>query len=615
MRPSSKVVAEVGIRYNLPLRSASLPFRTGTPHAAICRMWEAVTPNSRQIGSGGLTMKRFVIKLTLPALGAVGLVALFGLAPQPAAAQSGNILTNPSFEQPFELHEAADGGGFVAHGWEPWWYNDSGGEFDGPEFKQANISVDPNRVRSGEDAQQYFRPWARHKAGLYQQVAVSPGSLLRFTVYGHAWSSFCREKDDHLDCDPRNSYQDSVNPIFMKIGIDPLGGTDPFSPNIVWGEEKSVYDNFDLFTVEATSQGGQVTAFIYSMPLYAAPVVNVYWDDASMVVLQEGVSGDGEEEETPPPPADSNDGGGSPNTAAGLGAVERQPVSDDGVQRHTVQSGETLGGIAYTYGVLTQTLRDLNNLSSDMVYVGQVLIVEPAAAESQAPAEEPAQEAEETLEEEAPEAPEVTPEPQAAAEVEAAPEEPAALGQICLIMFEDANRDGLRDSVEGLLPGGMLNISGVVSDTYMTDGASEPHCFIDLDSGDYEVTVEAPEGYVLTGLSKVPVTLSGGGEVTLSFGASPDDGGQADQGTTADSGEAGEGGEAGLSGSRRGFGVGTIITVAAIAGVILLAVGGGVFAYFMVYRRGAEDEEADEYGVAGEYDVADDYGDPDDYGE
>ena len=82
------------------------------------------------------------------------------------------------------------------------------------------------------------------------------------------------------------------------------------------------------------------------------------------------------------------------------------------------------------------------------------------------------------------------------------------MGEICLLMFEDANQDGLRDSAEGLLSGGMLNITGVVSDSYMTDGASEPHCFGDLDSGDYEVTVEAPEGYALTGLSQVPVTLS-----------------------------------------------------------------------------------------------------------
>ncbi|MEJ2150767.1 MAG: LysM peptidoglycan-binding domain-containing protein [Chloroflexota bacterium] len=543
-------------------------------------------------------MRRFVIKLTVPLLAAAGLLALFGVAPQPAAAQSGNILNNPSFEQPFELHQAADGGGFVAHGWEPWWYNDAGAEFDGPEFKQANIAVDPNRVRSGEDAQQYFRPWARHQAGVYQQVPVASGSLLRFTVYGHAWSTFCKEKDDHLDCDPEDSYHGEVNPITMKIGIDPLGGTDPFSPNIVWGEEKTVYDHYDLFSVDATSQAGQVTVFVYSMPLYAAPVVNVYWDDASLVVLQEGVAQEEEQQEAPPAAAPASNDTGSPST---VGSVERQPVSEDGVQRHTVRSGETLGGIAFAYGVLTQTLRDLNDLSTDTVYVGQVLIVDPNAG---APAEEPT--------EEPTEEPEATPEPQAAEDVA---EQPPTMGEICLLMFEDANQDGLRDSAEGLLSGGMLNITGVVSDSYMTDGASEPHCFGDLDSGDYEVTVEAPEGYALTGLSQVPVTLSGGGEVTLSFGASPDDGGGAGEQVSADSGEAGEAGEAGLAGSRRGFGLGTIITVAAIGGVILLAVGGGVFAYFMVYRRGVEGEATDEYGVAGDYGEPDDYEDPDDYGE
>lgn len=535
-------------------------------------------------------MRRFVIKLTGPLLAAAGLLALFGMAPRPAAAQSGNILNNPSFEQPFELHQAADGGGFVAHGWQPWWYNDAGAEFDGPEFKQANIAVDPNRVRSGTDAQQYFRPWARHQAGVYQQVPVASGSLLRFTAYGHAWSTFCKEKDDHLDCDPEDSYHGEVNPITMKIGIDPLGGTDPFSPNIVWGEEKGVYDNYDLFTVEATSQAGQVTVFVYSMPLYAAPVVNVYWDDASLIVLQEGVPQEEETEEAAPEAAPASNDTGSPST---VGSVERQPVSEDGVQRHTVRSGETLGGIAFAYGVPTQTLRDLNDLSTDTVYVGQVLIIDSdASAPAEEPTEEPTQE------------PEETPEP----EVTEVAEAPPTQGQICLLMFEDANQDGLRDNAEGLLSGGMLSITGVVSDSYTTDGASEPHCFGDLDSGDYEVRVEAPDGYALTGLSQVPVTLSGEGEVTLSFGASSGDVSSGSEGMSADSGEAGEAGEAGLTGSRRGFGLGTIITVAAIGVVILLAVGGGVFAYFMVYRRGAEGEEDDEYAMAGDYREPDDYG-------
>ncbi|MDF7648128.1 N-acetylmuramoyl-L-alanine amidase AmiB [Pantoea sp. Acro-805] len=44
-------------------------------------------------------------------------------------------------------------------------------------------------------------------------------------------------------------------------------------------------------------------------------------------------------------------------------------------QRHTVTSGETLSGIAAKYGVSMDTLRDLNNLKRDVVWVGQRLKV------------------------------------------------------------------------------------------------------------------------------------------------------------------------------------------------------------------------------------------------
>ena len=44
-------------------------------------------------------------------------------------------------------------------------------------------------------------------------------------------------------------------------------------------------------------------------------------------------------------------------------------------QRHTVTRGETLSGIAAKYGVSMDTLRDLNNLKRDVVWVGQRLKV------------------------------------------------------------------------------------------------------------------------------------------------------------------------------------------------------------------------------------------------
>jgi N-acetylmuramoyl-L-alanine amidase len=50
------------------------------------------------------------------------------------------------------------------------------------------------------------------------------------------------------------------------------------------------------------------------------------------------------------------------------------------VQRHVVTRGETLSGIAARYGVSMATLRDLNRLKRDVVWVGQRLKVPASAA-------------------------------------------------------------------------------------------------------------------------------------------------------------------------------------------------------------------------------------------
>jgi LysM repeat protein len=40
---------------------------------------------------------------------------------------------------------------------------------------------------------------------------------------------------------------------------------------------------------------------------------------------------------------------------------------------YTVQRNDTLGGIALRFGVSIEAIQELNNMSTTMVYVGQVL--------------------------------------------------------------------------------------------------------------------------------------------------------------------------------------------------------------------------------------------------
>lgn len=72
------------------------------------------------------------------------------------------------------------------------------------------------------------------------------------------------------------------------------------------------------------------------------------------------------------PPATSKPGG---PTSIPVYMVQTSTPSADGSVVHTVQSGQTLIGIAKAYGVLVAEIKDLNNLTSDNIYVGDKLII------------------------------------------------------------------------------------------------------------------------------------------------------------------------------------------------------------------------------------------------
>ncbi|MCC6904783.1 MAG: LysM peptidoglycan-binding domain-containing protein [Anaerolineae bacterium] len=463
------------------------------------------------------------------------LIGLLAGGGQPASAQSGELLTNPSFEPPFnEFVVPGTGQGFVASGWTPWWVNTDTDNLDTPEYKAATLQVDAYRVHDGTTAQQYFRKWAMHLAGVYQKVnGVTPGTRLRLTAWGMAWSTFTEPPTD-----PHNSAAGiGSNYIYMQIGIDPKGGTNPLSSDVVWSEVKVPMDFYDLFVLEVTAQGSSVTVYTRSTPQYAAPTIDVYWDDASLIAITPGSAPPlpgARSTGTPVPgmatlaaastsaaaqPASTQSAAAQPAAAApsynpstdqanranndttGLVPVPAQSPDADGSQWHVVRYGEPLLRIAVTYGVTAPSIRELNSLRSDMLYEGQRLLISSASPPpTEIPATTVAEAAASTT------APSVT-----------------GTGQICLVLFEDLDGDGMWQQGEALLPGGALSISGASTGTHLTDGISEPFCFNDLPAGDYVVFAEPPDTHSATSLSEIPVTLADGSQVALSFGASTPD--------------------------------------------------------------------------------------------
>ena len=213
------------------------------------------------------------------------LVMLLMLAPI-GLAQGPNLLQNPGFERPYVALPAKENCRIAAP-WVAWYIEGSKEETSqgyrlAPEYKAAFSSDYPgNRVRSGELSQQYFHSFGNFQGGVYQQVTNIPvGSRLRFELWGMTWSC---DRESKGNCGGATSGDPS--PMHSRIGIDPTGGADPFSQEIVWSPEQNAYDKWSLFQVEAVAKRSTVTVFVYSYPDYRSQDNNVYLDDASLVVL------------------------------------------------------------------------------------------------------------------------------------------------------------------------------------------------------------------------------------------------------------------------------------------------------------------------------------------
>ena len=212
-----------------------------------------------------------------------------------AGLDGANLLQNPSFEGEYSAYippgghddcpTGTCGTAQMADGWTPYWRSHNPSDpaeiIRMPEYKPADAGQDPPRTHDGDRAQQYFTPFSTHEAGFYQQVSVVPGNFYCFGIWGHSWSS----SDDY----PFTSDSE----IEQNIGIDPTGGTDWQSQDIVWGGPKQYYheigeDNaFGPFTLVVEAQSSQITVFTWSKPVWPVKHNDVYWDQAILLEAPE----------------------------------------------------------------------------------------------------------------------------------------------------------------------------------------------------------------------------------------------------------------------------------------------------------------------------------------
>jgi len=202
--------------------------------------------------------------------------------------QPENLLANPGFEEEFPARHDPYTGIWagelgVAEDWDLWYNNDQSCPTYDPNCNPLSYNRRPEykgeegtfRVRSGDQGQKFFTTSGTHEAGLFQTVEASPNSWVRFSIHVMAWSS----NEDV----PQHSFKDGDYAV--SIGIDPTGGDDWQSDEIIWGPETTQHDEWVYLTMDAYTESGQVTVWTRGAPVWPVKHNDSYWDDASLIVL------------------------------------------------------------------------------------------------------------------------------------------------------------------------------------------------------------------------------------------------------------------------------------------------------------------------------------------
>ena len=326
----------------------------------------ALTTGKTKPACARVRLIRYLIVLAVACLAAL---PAWVLASPPAQEQvSGNLLVDGDFEAP-PTWPFQDGIGEVqiAPGWRAYYLDaapsyvlppvncserpkDTSCFWMRPEFRDNSAFA--NRTRSGERSQKYFSYGRMHEAGLLQQVrGIPPGARVRFSIWMQAW--MCSDPDA---CGKSGERSDAPADMHLRVGIDPFGGTDPFTTTVAWSAEKPAWDKFVQFEVETVAISDTVTVFTHSRAdwEWARKSNDVYLDDASLVVV----------------------GAFAAPTATATSALTATPFPD-GAITYTVEMGDTLFDIALKHNVQVTDLLKLNRITTATeLFLGQPLIVQ-----------------------------------------------------------------------------------------------------------------------------------------------------------------------------------------------------------------------------------------------
>lgn len=178
----------------------------------------------------------------------------------------------------------------VAEWWSPWWKEEDPpiqGVNHRPEYK-------PETMRF-ERGQKLFTTFSTHQCGIYQRVRV-PEDARDFELF--------------IDCQYLSKHTDgSGGGLGMRCGLDPTGGTDPYSEAIRWGswhgqDDKPPWDGNSTETLYAplrlVAPGQWLTIWLESRCRFAAKWNDAYFDNVQLFAeFEEEPSPDPDPEPSP----------------------------------------------------------------------------------------------------------------------------------------------------------------------------------------------------------------------------------------------------------------------------------------------------------------------------
>ncbi|MDE2636657.1 MAG: LysM peptidoglycan-binding domain-containing protein [Chloroflexota bacterium] len=299
-----------------------------------------------------------------------------------------NLLENGDFEGEFIELEGADPR-MVAASWTPWHVP---ADDTSPSFANHSPNYDEERDRIRLDeagkAQKYFTLFATHQGGIYQEVdSLTSGSTYRFSVYAYVWSSSFEDTE----------FSEDPGDVVLRVGIDPNGGTDGASDDIIWSTAATFfYDAFRQYAVIATAESSSITVFVEST--VGEPRANnyIYLDDAvleaaseTVVVvddtptqetganLEEGRTTETPQGEAPMQTTAESEGADDIDAPEPEGSTPTPtPTATPDEVNHIVEAGDTVGGLADEYGTTVQAIREANSLNAaSAIFIGQILII------------------------------------------------------------------------------------------------------------------------------------------------------------------------------------------------------------------------------------------------